>query len=385
MKITLNTKEALAALTRGVKAIPAKILNFMDGNVLIKAEGDSVALTTSDGEMSIVTVLKSDKETGTSVGEAGAACVDAKILLEMLSVIDDDTVGLQSVADGVAVSVAFSNGRHTMPSHNPDDFRRTVFTVDDPVTAELPARLLTDILSSTLFNCLNDPLRPVFGSVLLELGKDGTNIVTSDLKSLMVHSLPDIKSETPVAFLLPQKQGNLLLAAVKTLKGDDDKVSIDFGTGAAIFHAGNSTISIKSLNGKFPDWKQILPGKAPNELTIKKDEFLSTLKRISTCAGAGQRCVKLSIKKTLVDSTMEVNASDAGYNISARETVPVTYEGEDMTIGFDADILQDIVRHIDSETITIGMTDSKKPALLTPMETKENVSVRAVLVPFHMR
>ena len=355
MKITLNTKEALAALTRGVKAIPAKILNLMDGNVLIKAEDDSVALTTSDGEMSIVTVLKSDKETGTSVGEAGAACVNAKILLEMLSVIDDDTVGLQSVADGVAVSVAFSNGRHTMPSHNPDDFRRTVFAVDDPVTAELPAKLLTDILSSTLFNCL------------------------------MVHSLPDIKSETPVAFLLPQKQGNLLLAAVKTLKGDDDKVSIDFGTGAAIFHAGNSTISIKSLNGKFPDWKQILPGKTPNELTIKKDEFLSTLKRISTCAGAGQRCVKLSIKKTLVDSTMEVNASDAGYNISARETVPVTYEGEDMTIGFDADILQDIVRHIDSETITIGMTDSKKPALLTPVETKENVSVRAVLVPFHMR
>ena len=385
MKITLNTKEAVKALARGVKAIPAKIINPRDGDVLITADNDSITLTTTDGEMAVVTVLKTSGKAGNPVETAGTALMDAKKLLEMLGVIADDTVTLETSADGCTASVLFSNGKHSMPSFAPDWFPPVEFSVKDPVTVELPAKLLSDILSGTLFNCLNDPLRPVFGSILMELGKNGTDIVTSDMKSLMVHSLPDIKSETPVTFLLSQKQGNLLLSAVKTLKEEDDMVTVNIGDKKAVFTAGDSTVSTKSVNSKFPDWKRILPDKNPNELTIKKDEFLSTLRRVSTCAGISQRCVKLSIRKTLVDSTMEVSASDSGFKISARETMPVDYSGEDMTIGFNADVLLDIVKHIDGESVTIGLTDAKKPALITPTEKKDNMTVRAVLVPVFTR
>ncbi len=386
MKITLITKEAASVLARCIKALMPKPIIVQDGNVLISAVKDGICFCSTDGEMSIMATIPAGGDNGVTVDEPGEFTVDARKLLEMLNSFSEDKVSLETVSETNAV-LRYANGRQEMPVFDSGDYRKMSFEAEDPVRVVIPASLLTDALSSTLFNCTSDPLRPALGCVLIETSENGGHIVTTDSRSLMIQDIPDLKTETPIAFMLPQKQGNLLLATMKALKEEDDIISISFGKSNAVFKAGDTVISIKATLGKFPNWKAVVPdpAQAPAELKIEKDALLSTLKRVSICSSSTTRCVKMTFSRDLMDSNMELSAEDKSFSISARENIPVEYEGEKISIGFNAELLGDIVRHIACEKIKVYIYSDRKPVLIVPEEQKETKATRAVLVPIKFR
>jgi DNA polymerase-3 subunit beta len=117
-----------------------------------------------------------------------------------------------------------------------------------------------------------------------------------------------------------------------------------------------------------------------NELKIKTNDILSTIKRMSLFSTSSSKQVKFSISK----DTLEVSAEDVDHGSNAKEKIVCLYKGDPMTIGFNTTYVQDILSHINSDEIIFKLHSPTKACIVEPAETNENEELMLLLMPVRL-
>ena len=144
-----------------------------------------------------------------------------------------------------------------------------------------------------------------------------------------------------------------------------------------IFHGtlpcGTLQISTRLLEGRYPDYKQLIPDSYPNRLHLGKETFLAALRRVQLLVRDNTTPVRLSMRQAGVD--LSVQSQDVG---DAAETVDGDYNGDELVIAFNPSYLIDGVEAVAGDEVLLETVDATKPATV---RAAERTDFRYLLMP----
>jgi len=367
MKFIVNSNYLLKQLSNINGVITTNPVVPILENFLFEIDKNKLTVTASDLQTSMITELTVESK------ERGNIAVPAKILLDTLKNLPDQPVTFSVDESTYSIEISSDNGRYKLAGENATDFPK-VPAVSQDFSAVLSSEVFARAINNTIFATSNDELRPAMTGVYINLGEKNTAFVATDGHRLVRYRRADVKSDNGNAIIIPRKALNLLKL---TLPTENTDVSIDFNMSNAFFKFANIRMICRLIDERFPDYENVIPSSNPIKMTINRQEFLSSLKRISIYANKTTHQVRLKI----TGSELQVSAEDLDFSNEANERLSCEHEGEDIEIGFNARFLMEMLSNLDSDQIKINMSAANKAGVLHPVEKDKNEDILMLVMP----
>jgi DNA polymerase-3 subunit beta len=174
-----------------------------------------------------------------------------------------------------------------------------------------------------------------------------------------------------------QELKKLLSEAVESGE-EGGETKLGFVENSAIFRRPGVILSMRLIEGLFPDYRQVIPKQGEKIVRIGRDRLLETLRRISLLSTDKAHAVKLELAK----GTLRVLSQNPDLG-DAKEEVPVEYEGEPLKIGFNARYLMDVLGVVRSADVQLELADDLSPGVLRGGDEKDQ-GFTAVVMPMRI-
>jgi DNA polymerase-3 subunit beta len=367
MKFIVNSSYLLKQLSNINGVITTNPVVPILENFLFEIDKSKLTVTASDLQTSMITELAVESK------EKGSIAVPARILLDTLKNLPDQPVTFSIDESTYSVEISSDNGRYKLAGENATDFPK-VPAVSQDFSAVISSEVFARAINNTIFATSNDELRPAMTGVYINLGEKNTAFVATDGHRLVRYRRTDVNSDNGNAIIIPRKALNLLKA---TLPAENTDVSIDFNMSNAFFKFANIRMICRLIDERFPDYENVIPSTSTIKMTINRNEFLSSLKRISIYANKTTHQVRLKI----TGSELQVSAEDLDFSNEANERLSCEHEGEDIEIGFNARFLVEMLSTLDSDQIKISMSAPNKAGVIHPTDKDKNEDVLMLVMP----
>lgn len=340
-------------------------------NFLLTIEDNILKLTASDLESTMTSVIELENVEG-----EGSVAVPAKILLETLKLMPDMPLVFLIDTENNILKFTSSIGEYGAPCFNSDEFPK-VKPIANPNSFAISAQVLHRAISKTIFATGNDELRPNMMGVFCELSPDYITFVATDAHKLVRYRNTEVQAEEPVSFILPKKP---LTHLKGTLQNLNEVVNVEYSseTHHICFKFGNMELYSSLKEGKYPNYEAVIPTENPNVLSVGRDEFLKSTRRLGNYSSQSTFQVRLDINETGLNLTAE----DADFAYKGSENISCQYDGTPMKIGFNSRFLREMMENIDTPRIRMELSRPDRAALILPEDSQfENEDVLMLIMP----
>jgi DNA polymerase-3 subunit beta len=131
------------------------------------------------------------------------------------------------------------------------------------------------------------------------------------------------------------------------------------------------------IDARYPDYNAVIPVDNPNLLTINRNDFQNSLKRIAIYANKTTNQVVLSIN----DGSLTISAQDLDFSNEATEQLSCTYTGSPITIGFNAKFLIEMLGVLESDEVKMELSSATRAGILLPTEEEEGEEILMLVMP----
>lgn len=367
MKFIVSSASLLKQLTTVSGVIASNPIVPILENFLFEIEKESLTITASDLQNTMITKMAVESN------ESGSVCVPAKILLETLRNLPEQPITVSIDADTYVITLRTSNGNYKLSGENATDFPK-VPAIKNATKVNLSTDLLSKAISTTIFATSTEDLRPAMTGVYFQFNDTNLTFVATDGHRLVRYRRVDVAIDNPTSIIIPKKALNLLKS---TLPTENMAVEMEFNLSNAYFSFGNTKLICRLIDERFPDYENVIPLDNPNKMTINRQEWLNTLKRISIYANKTTHQVRLKI----AGSELQVSAEDLDFSNEANERLVCEFEGEDLEIGFNAKFLVEMLNNLESENVVLNMSVPSKAGLINPAESTNNEDILMLVMP----
>lgn len=325
-----------------------------------------------------LTVVATDLETvmrirmDVEAKESGKVCIPAKILMDSLKNIADQPLTF-NIDKNFAIEITSDNGKYKVMGENPDNFPREP-AADDTTSFTMTATALVTAINKTLFAVSNDDLRPAMTGVFFELNKDSLQFVATDAHRLVRYKRTDVQCPRQDSFIVPRKPLNLLKAA---LPDNEDEITINYNSNHLFVKHGTTQMSCRLIDARFPDYKVVIPADNPYKMTVVKSEFQSALRRVSVFSNKSTNQVALNIS----GSELQLAAQDVDFSFEGNERMKCQYDGENITIAFNARFLIEMLNAADSGDVRLELATPTKAGIIKPTEMDKEEDLLMLVMP----
>lgn len=369
MRFDVSSTALLSRLQSVGKVIASKnTLPILD-NFLFQLEGNVLTVTASDVETRLVTSVEVMNVQG-----SGLFCVSAKMLLEPLKELPEQPLTFDVNDANLEVFIHFQNGKYNFIGQKGDTYPQQKPLSEQAVEVVIDAQQLLNGISRSLFATADDELRPVMNGIYFDFHTDDLTFVASDGHKLVRLRNLSVKSEERASFILPKKPATLLK---NLLAKEDGVVRLQFDDNNAYVHCANFEMVCRLIEGRYPNYNSVIPKENPFQVTIDRLSLLNALKRVSVFSNQSSSLIKLHLK----DNLLTVSAQDIDFSTSAEERIPCAYEGDELSIGFKATYLIDILGNLSSTDVILQLADPSRAGLIFPSENEENEDFLMLLMP----
>ncbi len=322
-------------------------------NFLFDLKNDELTVSASDLEttMSAKLNVESDSE--------GKIAVPAKLLLDTLKTFPEQPLTFVA-EDNHTIELSSNHGKYALAYADGEEFPNPV-ELDDPNSTVVEADILSNAIAKTIFASGNDDLRPVMSGVFFQFKEDGLTFVATDAHKLVKYSREDVQANAPAEFIMPKKPLNLLKGI---LAGSESDVLIEYNDSNAKFTFDDTTFICRLIDGKYPNYEAVIPKENPNKLTIERNQFLSSVRRVSIFSNKTTHQVRLKI----AGAELNISAEDVDYSNKAEERLTCSYQGDDMQIGFNSRFLVEMLGNLTADEVMLEMSLPNRAGILTPVD-----------------
>jgi DNA polymerase-3 subunit beta len=239
----------------------------------------------------------------------------------------------------------------------------------------ISGNMIKDMIRKVFFAMSTDELRRNLNGIFLQTEKrpegytirmvatDGHRLAAA-YKNLDTTEFLDI----PVGVILPRKGVGEIR---KVVEDDPEHVSIGLMGQMFIVQTGNVLLKVSLINAEYPDYKRVIPTEKGTMMFLPKDGFLHALRRMWVVVSAEEfRTVLL----TIAENRMVLQSQNADVG-EAKEDIDVSYEGEKIEVGYNADYLIDAIEVIEEETIAFELGAGRKPGIIRSASHEEYLCV----------
>ena len=370
MKLIISSSELLRGVMAVAKAIPAKSPLPILENFLFDLKGNTLEITASDAELTLRTQIEVE-----STAEEGRIAVPAKHMIELLKELPDQPLTISTTSDS-SFLCSWAGGESTLPYFPAEDYPEIIGAdTNNAVTLQFPAQSLVEGISSTIYATADDEIRPAMNGIFFDIDLNSTTLVASDSHKLICYTTADVNASEKASFILHKKPASILKS---TIGKDIETVEISFDAKTAEFKFGTTTVICRLVVGKYPKYRDVIPQNNSNILRINRSLLLNTVRRVSVCSNKASNHIKFDLKS----GSLMVSAQDLGFSIAAHETMQCQYDGEDLTIGFKAPFIIEILSNMTCGELVIKFLDSKRAALIVPAEEEaESEKICGIIMP----
>lgn len=352
MKFIVSSSALLKQLQslQGVLA-SSNTLPILD-NFLFEIDSKQLTVTASDLETTITATMPVEAK------EKGTVAIPARLLLDTLKAFPEQPLTFSVDAKHFGIEISSDQGKYKMTGFNGTEFPKSPM-LEEPSKFSLPAGTLATAINKTIFATGNDDLRPVMSGIFFEISDDAVRFVATDAHKLVRYTRSDIKAPKAASFIVPKKPLNLLK---NSLAGTNAEVAVEFNENNASFTFDNVRVVCRLIDGKYPNYEAVIPKQNPNKLTIDRQSFLNSIRRVALFSNKTTHQVRLNIN----GSQLAISAEDLDFANEANEKLTCGYEGEDMAIGFNSRFLMDMLSNLDSEHVVMEMSAPNRAGILLP-------------------
>lgn len=366
MKFSVSSSELLRQLQVAGGAIGSNPVLPILEDFLFTISHNKLTITSSDLETSIITEMEVMSDTD------GTVAVPAKILLETLKALPQQPVTFSINPDNFGIEITSAYGKYRLAGENGQDFPQ-IPEPDGVDNVTLPAAGLLDGIAKTIFATSNDELRPAMTGVYFQVDFNKLTMVATDAHKLVKFTFTDVTSDVSTSFIVPKKALNLL----KTAFAGQDKVTLAFNKSNAFFTVGETRLICRLIDARYPDYNAVIPVGNPNLLTVLRSDFMNSLRRIAIYANKTTNQVILNIN----EGSLTISAQDLDFSNEATEQMTCTYDGDPLTIGFNAKFLVEMLGVLESEEVKMELAGPSRAGILLPTEEKTGEQILMLVMP----
>lgn len=367
MKFIVSTSSLLKQLSAISGVISANTVLPILEDFLFEIKKNSLTVSATDLETSMSASIDVESKEDIKVA------IPAKILLDTLKSLAEQPLTFSIDKKTNAIEISSDNGKYKLTGENGDDFPR-IPAAEDVTNMNIASSVLNRSINKTLFAVSNDELRPAMTGVYFQLEKNGIAFVSTDAHKLVRFKRTDAKSDKNASFIIPKKALGLLK---NSLPSDESPVKISYNSSNALFSFNNMNLICRLIDAKYPDYNAVIPTDNPNKLSINKNDFLNSLRRISIYSNKTTHQVILKI----AGSEMQLSAQDLDFSNEASERLVCQYKGEDMEIGFNARFLVDMLSVMDGDEVKMELSTPTRAGILLPSTNETNEDLLMLVMP----
>jgi DNA polymerase-3 subunit beta len=373
MKLAIPRSELQRGLAR-IQAIVEKrnSMPILANALLRAAKGDtgSLEIAATDLEVGIRGSHPAD------VSKAGSLTVSARKLFEIVRELPDEPVSLAATANSY-LEIHCGRSRFTLAGTAAEEFP-TLPEFSPTSLVRLPASVLSSLIERTMYAASLDETRYNLNGVYFELTDDGAKIrmVATDghRLALVDRHLAGGAADLASGVILPRKG----LAELKRLVDEEDADEIELGIegNSALARKGEVALTMRLIEGEFPNYRQVLPKSTSRKITLKADEFGQALRRVALLSVERSKAVRVELSP----GHLRLSATNPDLG-EASEELDIDYQGEPLTVGFNAKYLLDCLAAFKTKEIELALEDELSPAQLRPPEDPDT---QAVVMPMRL-
>ncbi len=385
MKLSCSQADLNTALQLVSRAVSNRPTHPVLANVLLAADEvtGKLRLTGFDLSLGIQTSISA------SIENSGAITLPAKLFGEIISKLSNDSpLVLTSDEISQQVQLTSKSGTYQVRGMLADDFPDLPL-VESGTSLKLNPLLLSNAIKSTLFASSTDDAKQLLTGVNLTFDGYGIESAATDGHRLAVLNLNNILSEPKninnsldidkFSITLPSKS---LREVEKFLSSCDISKPIEFfiDNGQVVFISLDEIITIRALEGTYPNYSQLLPETFSNVLEFDRKEFIASLERIAVLADQHNNVIKITTDSSAKLIKISTDAQDIGTGF---ESLPVSFKGESFQIAFNVRYLLDGLKVLDSNLIKLSCNAPTTPAVFSPINSDINFTY--LVMPIQIR
>ena len=355
MKFKCNQTTLTKALNIVSKAVTSRTtIPILKGILLEVSDEGVLKMSASDLDITIEETVEVEEAAG------GSVVVQSKLFGDIIRKLPNAVVTVELV-DG-NVTIKCMNSKFSIVGLSPDEFPNIQNTAENQDCISLDKNLLKEMIRKTSFAASVDESKGVITGILIELQKDGINMIAIDGYRMAITREAMVNLEEKNV-IISAKIMNEISKILSEVSEEEEEVKLLLNEKKAFFLIGNVKVVLRLLDGEFIKYKDVLPKDSSIKVKIRKSDFMESIERASLLSKEGKNnLIKLSINDSVITITSK---SEEG---NVREEVLIEKEGEDLEIGFNAKYVLDVLKSIDDEEIFMLFDTAITPCLVRPTE-----------------
>jgi DNA polymerase III subunit beta len=347
LKATCSRDELTRALGIVSRGVSTRTTVQILAGILLQTSGGKLDLAATDMELSLRTSLDAQIESD------GSVVVPGRLLLELARLLPDADVSIEHKLEEGAVEVRSGSATYRLHTYNAADFPR----LPDADAADRHAadrERLLETIARVSRSASRDESRPVLTGVLMRFEPGKLVMAATDSYRLSV-------KETPVEGTVPELEAIVparALGELARIAQAGEGIELGVHENQVVFSTGDALLTTRRIDGQFPNYKQLVPETFDHELSLPRDELLDVVRRVAVMA---QRNSPLRLRFADGELTVSAQTQDIG---EARESLPVSFSGEPLEIGFNAEFLRDGIESVSGEQLRLKLISPLRPAVL---------------------
>jgi len=335
------------------------------GNLLLQVTEGSLLLTGTDLEMEMVARVAL-----TQAHEPGSTTVPARKFLDICRGLPDGAE-ITLALEGDRMLVRSGRSRFSLSTLPASDFPN----LDDwqsEVEFTLPQATLKRLIEATQFSMAHQDVRYYLNGMMFETEGEELRTVATDGHRLAVCSMPIGQALPSHSVIVPRKG---VIELLRLLDGGDTPLQVQIGGSNIRAHVGDYIFTSKLVDGRFPDYRRVLPKNPDKALEAGCDLLKQAFARAAILSNEKFRGVRLYI----IENQLKITANNPEQE-EAEEMLDVSYNGTELEIGFNVSYVLDVLNALKCENVRLLLTDS-----VSSVQIEDVASPAAAYVVMPMR
>lgn len=362
MKFSCTTSDLLQGLQMVSRAISGQQALPILQNVLLQAEGKMCTLSATDLELSVITQFPA------TIENEGVITVPAKAILNFAQYTSDSDVLLETI-DGTQLRCTSKQSKTLLSGEASSEFP-TIAAVEKKTSFAIDGATLLTALNYVTFASARSTLRPVLSGVYLRTEKNKLIFVATDSYRLSEYTVVSDGVGADISCIIPVKvldELKMILGSRRPQKREEGEQAEHEGARVQIvlnpqqveFQIGHTRLISRLIEGKFPDYQQIIPKEPKLSALFGARELTTVVKRMHYFAKESNNTLTFHLR------------NGSGVHVTSPQTqlgedeasLSVQVEGGDGKIALSSMYLLDFLGHVPAEIVQMRMTDAMHPAV----------------------
>lgn len=356
MKLVCEGIDLSDAVLKVVKACSTKTTVPVLECIKLSAKNDSLQLSATDGEISILKTIKAE------IYEEGEVCVPGRYFADFIKKLEGVQITLS--AESKSMEIEYADSQTSMQVLSVDDFPKIDTEISEN-SFKLKTKELKELISSTSFCCATDDSRPILKGCQFIIDETGVSVTALDGFRLATVSCGLVSSTGNIEIVCPARTLNEI---EKMIPDEDGETEIFVQKGMILVAYDNTILTSRLYGGDFIKKENIIPKSFITQVKVEKELLKASVERAAILVRSDKNSLivfDISGDKIEISSTSEIG--------NVQESVKAEIEGKDVKIAMNSKFIIDAVNALDENEIVLSFNNQVQPFICQNAENKQKL------------